>query len=83
LKLFGVISDIVLLSLSLQRYKHLFDINGAHGSFYLQSKVFRAKEALEEEYKSEGKWKPEESGEAQAEQGGNKAVGPGDDQRRK
>ena len=55
-----------------QRYKHLFEINEKHGSFYLQSKVFRAKEALEDEYKAEGKWVPEE-GETQ--QGGNSGSG--------
>jgi hypothetical protein len=32
----------------LQRYKHLFDVNEKKGSFYLQSKVYRARERLEE-----------------------------------
>jgi import inner membrane translocase subunit TIM16 len=41
-----------------KRYKHLFSVNDQHGSFYLQSKVFRAKEALEDEYKAEGAWEP-------------------------
>lgn len=32
----------------MQRYKHLFDVNEKKGSFYLQSKVYRARERLEE-----------------------------------
>jgi hypothetical protein len=39
---------MMLLLLSLQRYKHLFDVNEKHGSFYLVSKVYRAKECLEQ-----------------------------------
>ncbi|KAI8474930.1 MAG: hypothetical protein J3K34DRAFT_406296 [Monoraphidium minutum] len=38
----------------LKRYKHLFDVNQKHGSFYLQSKVYRAWEALDEEYTRRG-----------------------------
>ncbi len=34
--------------LCVQRFKHLFDVNEKHGSFYLQSKVYRAKERLEQ-----------------------------------
>ena len=34
----------------MQKYNHLFDVNEKHGSFYLQSKVFRAKERLEQEH---------------------------------
>jgi len=35
----------------LQKYNHMFKANEqSHGSFYLQSKVVRAKERLEEEY---------------------------------
>lgn len=37
---------------SLQRYQHLFDINAKH-SFYLQSKVHRARERIEDELKQE------------------------------
>ncbi|GLI60162.1 hypothetical protein VaNZ11_002226 [Volvox africanus] len=37
-----------------KRFKHLFDVNEKHGSFYLQSKVYRAKECIEEEYKRLG-----------------------------
>lgn len=33
----------------LQRYAHLMQQNEKHGSFYLQSKVFRAKERIEQE----------------------------------
>lgn len=55
----------------MQRFKHLFDVNEKHGSFYLQSKVYRAKEALEEEYKEEGRWdasvEQPEAGKAQGE----------------
>ena len=36
----------------MQRYQHLFDINGKH-SFYIQSKVHRARERIEEELKEE------------------------------
>lgn len=37
-----------------KRFKHLFDVNEKHGSFYLVSKVYRAKEAMEDEYKRLG-----------------------------
>jgi len=33
----------------LQRYAHLMQQNEKHGSFYLQSKVYRAKERIEQE----------------------------------
>lgn len=38
-----------------EKYQHLFAVNdkAKGGSFYLQSKVFRAKERLEEELKSQ------------------------------
>ena len=39
----------MLLCGTLQRYNHLFKVNEEQGSFYLQSKVFRAKERIEEE----------------------------------
>ncbi len=42
------------LPLAPQRYKHLFDVNEKHGSFYLQSKVYRAWEALDEDYTRRG-----------------------------
>jgi len=37
----------------LKRYQHLFDVNAKH-SFYLQSKVHRAREAIEAAAKEEG-----------------------------
>lgn len=33
----------------MKRYAHLMQQNEKHGSFYLQSKVFRAKERIEQE----------------------------------
>lgn len=50
-----------------KRFKHLFDVNERHGSFYLQSKVYRAKEALEEDYKEDGRWEPQEEEQTQSE----------------
>ena len=38
----------------MKKYQHLFDVNEKHGSFYLQSKVYRARERLEEELKQRG-----------------------------
>ncbi|XP_020582268.1 mitochondrial import inner membrane translocase subunit PAM16 like 2-like [Phalaenopsis equestris] len=38
----------------LQRYDTLFERNGKMGSFYLQSKVHRAKECLEAAYQKSG-----------------------------
>jgi len=38
-------------SFFLQKYDNLFERNAKNGSFYLQSKVHRAKECLEEVYK--------------------------------
>lgn len=37
-----------------QKYDTLFESNNKNGSFYLQSKVHRAKECLEAAYKREG-----------------------------
>lgn len=37
-----------------KKYEHLFDVNEKHGSFYLQSKVFRAKEAIEQQMREDG-----------------------------
>mmetsp|Transcript_20494 Transcript_20494/g.51938 ORF Transcript_20494/g.51938 Transcript_20494/m.51938 type:complete len:137 (-) Transcript_20494:587-997(-) len=52
-----------------KRFKHLFDVNEKHGSFYLQSKVYRAKERLEQEYEAEGRKTPDETdASAQAQQ---------------
>jgi import inner membrane translocase subunit TIM16 len=52
-----------------KRYKHLFEINEKHGSFYLQSKVYRAKESLEDEYKASGRFVPEDEPADSAKQG--------------
>ncbi|KAJ0972034.1 hypothetical protein J5N97_019993 [Dioscorea zingiberensis] len=38
----------------LQKYDSLFENNAKNGSFYLQSKVHRAKECLEAAYQSKG-----------------------------
>lgn len=38
----------------MKKFNHLFRANEKHGSFYLQSKVYRAKERLEEEFKEQG-----------------------------
>jgi len=37
----------------LKKYKHLFEVNEKHGSFYLQSKIYRAKERIEVEIPAE------------------------------
>ncbi len=47
--------------LCLQKYQHLFQVNEAQGSFYLQSKVFRAKERLQQDLEEQGiQWVDEE-----------------------
>ena len=43
----------------LKKYNHLFAANERSGSFYLQSKVYRARERLEEEFKENGWEMPE------------------------
>ncbi|WIA39273.1 hypothetical protein OEZ86_005393 [Tetradesmus obliquus] len=48
-----------------KRYKHMFEVNQKYGSFYLQSKVYRAWEALDQEYTQEGKKTPEDEAAAQ------------------
>ncbi len=52
----------------MQRFKHLFEVNEKHGSFYLVSKVVRAKEALEVEYEADGRKTPEAEDPAKAQQ---------------
>lgn len=42
-------ADNFLVVSGLQRYAHLMQQNEKHGSFYLQSKVYRAKERIEQE----------------------------------
>ena len=48
-----------------KKYDHLFSVNEKHGSFYLQSKVFRAKERLEQEFVEKGMPMPGHGGEGQ------------------
>lgn len=43
----------------MKKYNHLFQQNEKHGSFYLQSKIYRAKERLEDEFKEQGLPMPE------------------------
>jgi mitochondrial import inner membrane translocase subunit TIM16 len=59
------------------RYEKLFESNAKQGTFYLQSKVFRAKESLDAEY---GVETAEAHAEAEAERaaGTQKSVGDGD-----
>lgn len=48
-----------------KKYEHLFAVNdkAKGGSFYLQSKVFRAKERIDQELKMQKPGKTEESSE--------------------
>lgn len=50
-QILGVEKNATLEEVS-KRYQHLFDANEKSGSFYLQSKVYRAKEALELDVKA-------------------------------
>lgn len=43
-----------------KRYKHMMEVNKKYGSFYLESKVYRAWESLDQVYTEEGKKTPEE-----------------------
>jgi import inner membrane translocase subunit TIM16 len=43
----------------------MFEVNQKFGSFYLQSKVYRAWEALDQEYTQDGKKSPEDEAAAQ------------------
>jgi import inner membrane translocase subunit TIM16 len=38
----------------------MFEVNQKYGSFYLQSKVYRAWEALDQEYTNDGKKTPDD-----------------------
>lgn len=38
----------------MKKYNHLFEANEKNGTFYLQSKVYRARERLEEEFIQQG-----------------------------
>ncbi|CAJ2666321.1 mitochondrial import inner membrane translocase subunit PAM16 like 2-like [Trifolium pratense] len=42
----------------IKKYERLFENNAKNGSFYLQSKVYRAKECLESIYKGKGEGGP-------------------------
>ncbi|XP_039050907.1 mitochondrial import inner membrane translocase subunit PAM16 like 2-like [Hibiscus syriacus] len=42
----------------MKKYDHLFEKNAKVGSFYLQSKVHRAKECLEAAYRAKGEGSP-------------------------
>lgn len=42
-----------------KRYDHLFAANERAGSFYLQSKVFRAKERIEQDFQERGEATPD------------------------
>lgn len=37
----------------MKKYEHLFSVNEKQGTFYLQSKVYRARERLEAEYQQQ------------------------------
>jgi import inner membrane translocase subunit TIM16 len=50
----------LLLACAVQRYKHMIEVNKKYGSFYLESKVYRAWESLDQHYTEEGKKTPEE-----------------------
>lgn len=66
----GLITEEVDMDQVMERFKKLFDANEVQkgGSFYLQSKVLRAreriegevrrKESLDEEERGPGEWKP-------------------------
>lgn len=43
-----------------KKFDHLFQANERNGSFYLQSKVYRAKERLEQELRETGQMPPDE-----------------------
>jgi import inner membrane translocase subunit TIM16 len=43
-----------------QRYKHMIEVNKKYGSFYLESKVYRAWESLDQHYTEEGMKTPED-----------------------
>lgn len=42
----------------MKKFDHLFAANEKHGSFYLQSKIYRARERLEQEFIDQGKPMP-------------------------
>lgn len=38
----------------MKKYKHLIEANERNGSFYLQSKIYRARERLQQEFQEQG-----------------------------
>ncbi|KAG0233532.1 hypothetical protein BGW42_007367 [Actinomortierella wolfii] len=63
MNILNITKDADLAKLS-KNYEHLFKVNdkASGGSFYLQSKVVRAKERVEMEWVAEGKLKPPSKG---------------------
>eukprot|EP01023_Acetabularia_acetabulum_P030692 TRINITY_DN28895_c0_g1_i1.p5 TRINITY_DN28895_c0_g1~~TRINITY_DN28895_c0_g1_i1.p5 ORF type:complete len:137 (+),score=23.71 TRINITY_DN28895_c0_g1_i1:112-522(+) len=53
-KILGLTSEAKAAEI-MKKYKHLFEVNSKNGSFYLQSKVYRAWERLDQEYGLETK----------------------------
>lgn len=55
--LFWIILLLLIFIPFIQKYNSMFERNGSGGSFYLQSKVHRAKECLETVYKQTSDWR--------------------------
>jgi len=66
----------------LEKYKRLYEANDKTGSFYLLSKVYRAKETLEQEFRAQGKevWSDDPFRQQEQQQGGGAAAGGGGDE---
>ncbi|XP_001359270.2 mitochondrial import inner membrane translocase subunit Tim16 [Drosophila pseudoobscura] len=62
------VDDLKNVDSIIKNYEHLFSVNdrGKGGSFYLQSKVFRAKERLDTELKAQRPPPPKAESEAEA-----------------
>lgn len=63
----------------LEKYKRLYEANDKTGSFYLLSKVYRAKETLEQEFRAQGKEVWSDDPFQQQQQGGGGAEGGGNE----
>ncbi|XP_034660619.1 mitochondrial import inner membrane translocase subunit Tim16 [Drosophila subobscura] len=63
------VDDLKNVDCITKNYEHLFSVNerGKGGSFYLQSKVFRAKERLDQELKAQRPQPPKDDPAAEAE----------------
>ncbi|SPP84285.1 mitochondrial import inner membrane translocase subunit Tim16 [Drosophila guanche] len=63
------VDDLKNVDCIVKNYEHLFSVNerGKGGSFYLQSKVFRAKERLDQELKAQRPHPPKDDPAAEAE----------------